>query len=74
MRIRLSVLLALFLTMGSLSAEETKEDLFLLPYFLGNGETGVYFACSDDGLNFEWLNDGKVIMPAPPWGLSLIHI
>lgn len=68
MRIRLSVLLALFLKMGSLSAEETKEDLFLLPYFLGNGETGVYFACSDDGLNFEWLNDGKVIMPAPPWG------
>jgi len=42
--------------------------VFLLPYFLGNGETGIYFACSRDGLKFEWLNDGKVVMPAPPWG------
>ncbi|MGZ0163297.1 MAG: glycoside hydrolase family 43 protein [Planctomycetales bacterium] len=44
------------------------DDVFLLPYFLGNGETGVYFSWSRDGLNFEWLNDGKVVMPAPPWG------
>lgn len=44
------------------------DDVFLLPYFLGNGETGVYFAWSRDGLKFEWLNDGKVVMPAPPWG------
>ena len=43
-------------------------DIFLLPYFLGNGETGVYFAFSRDGLKFEWLNGGKVVMPAPPWG------
>lgn len=43
-------------------------DVFLLPYFLGNGETGVYFAYSRDGLHFEWLNDGKVVMPAPSWG------
>jgi hypothetical protein len=34
-------------------------DVFLLPYFLGNGETGIYFAYSRDGLEFEWLNDGK---------------
>jgi len=44
------------------------KDVFLLPYFLGNGETGVYFAYSHDGLKFEWLNDGKVLMPAPEWG------
>lgn len=43
-------------------------DVFLLPYFLGNGETGVYFAYSLDGLKFEWLNDGRVMLPAPPWG------
>ncbi len=43
------------------------DDLFLLPYFLGNGETGVYFAYSRDGLEFQWLNDGKVVMPAPSW-------
>ena len=62
------LLLALFLSTAPLSAEEKKDDLFLLPYFLGNGETGVYFAYSYDGLKFDWLNDGKVIMPAPPWG------
>lgn len=42
-------------------------DVFLLPYFLGNGETGVYFAYSHDGLKFDWLNDGKVVLPAPQW-------
>lgn len=42
-------------------------DVFLLPYFLGNGETGVHFAYSKNGLKFEWLNDGKVVMPAPKW-------
>lgn len=54
-------------TVAPASDEETKDEVFLLPYFLGNGETGVYFAYSRDGLSFEWLNDGKVIMPAPPW-------
>ncbi len=44
------------------------QDIFLLPYFLGNGETGVYLAYSRDGLAFEWLNDGELIMPAPQWG------
>ena len=43
-------------------------DIFLLPYFLGNGETGIYFAYSRDGLKFEWLNQGKVLLPAPAWG------
>ncbi len=42
-------------------------DVFILPYFLGNGETGIYFAFSRDGLHFEWLNDGNVVMPAPKW-------
>lgn len=46
----------------------TSSDVFLLPYFLGNGETGVYFAYSTDGFNFEWLDGGKVVMPAPDWG------
>ena len=60
--------LALFLSTVPVCAEEKKDELFLLPYFLGNGETGVYFAYSYDGLKFDWLNDGKVMMPAPPWG------
>lgn len=43
------------------------DDVFLLPYFLGNGETGVYFAYSRDGLKFLWLNGGKAVLPAPQW-------
>ncbi len=43
-------------------------EVFLLPYFLGNGETGVYFAASQDGLKFQWLNQGEVVLPAPDWG------
>lgn len=49
------------------SSESINDDVFILPYFLGNGETGIYFAYSRDGLHFEWLNDGKVVMPAPEW-------
>ena len=48
--------------------EQSSKDIFLLPYFLGNGETGVYFAYSYDGLKFDWMHDGKVVVPAPPWG------
>jgi hypothetical protein len=44
-----------------------KSSAFLLPYFLGDGETGVYFSWSRDGIRFQWLNQGKVVMPAPPW-------
>ncbi|MBN2291003.1 MAG: glycoside hydrolase family 43 protein [Pirellulales bacterium] len=51
-----------------IAIEQCKGDVFLLPYFLGNGETGVYIAYSRDGLNFKWLNHGKVVLPAPPWG------
>jgi lysophospholipase L1-like esterase len=45
----------------------TGNEIFVLPYFLGNGETGIYFAFSRDGLHFEWLNKGNVLMPAPNW-------
>ncbi len=49
-------------------AVSERGDVFLLPYFLGNGESGVYFAHSHDGYKFEWLSDGEVVMPAPSWG------
>lgn len=58
---------AALLVIASLGSSAQTADVFLLPYFLGNGETGVYFAHSRDGLKFEWLNDGKVVMPAPEW-------
>jgi len=32
------------LLLASLSGAAQADDIFLLPYFLGNGETGVYFA------------------------------
>ena len=64
-----ALILALVSFMISPTAQSAEsEDVFLLPYFLGNGETGVHFAHSRDGLKFEWLNDGKVVMPAPKWG------
>ena len=53
---------------GETAAAEESETVFLLPYFLGNGETGVYFAYSRDALHFEWMNEGEVAMPAPEWG------
>ncbi len=43
------------------------EQVFLLPYFLGNGESGVYLAASRDGLRFEKLNRGRPVMKAPKW-------
>lgn len=51
-----------------LSAAAEDSDVFLLPYFLGNGETGVYLAHSLDGYKFDWLNAGMPVMPAPAWG------
>lgn len=64
--ILLSVVLVAFHANDPLKGSD--EGVFLLPYFLGNGETGIYFAASDDGFHFEWLNDGEVVMPAPQWG------
>lgn len=56
---------------ASSSADEPANDpddrVFLLPYFLGNGETGVYLTSSRDGLKFDWLNDGQPVLPAPQW-------
>lgn len=62
----------LFFAKASLSSSRRKseapgESVFLLPYFLGNGETGVYLTWSKDGFTFDWLNDGKPILPAPQW-------
>ena len=39
----------------------------MLPYFLGNGERGVYLAASRDGLRFERLAGGKAVLNAPAW-------
>lgn len=54
-----------------ISTTTESEKAFLLPYFLGNGETGIYFAYSDDGLKFKRINEGKVLLPAPNWTNNL---
>lgn len=43
------------------------DDVFLLSYFKGNGETGVYLACSADGRTFQDLDDGRPIFTPPDW-------
>jgi hypothetical protein len=43
------------------------EDVFLLSYFKGNGETGVYLAASEDGLTFKDLNEGRPVLAPPEW-------
>jgi len=46
---------------------EAGDDVFLLSYFKGNGETGVFLACSEDGLTFKDLNDGRAVFAPPAW-------
>ncbi len=48
-------------------AAGSEDDVFLLSYFKSNGETGVYLACSKDGLTFEDLNDGRPVFTPPDW-------
>lgn len=58
----------IFLFFILLSACKQEDDsIYLFSYFMGNGETGLYLASSDDGLVWEPLNDGKAIL-APEVG------
>lgn len=43
------------------------DEVFLLSYFKSNGETGVFLACSADGLVFKDLNDGRPVFTPPQW-------
>ena len=43
------------------------DEVFLLSYFKGNGETGVYLASSEDGRTFTDLNGGRPIFTPPSW-------
>lgn len=45
----------------------TAADVVLFPFFLENGNSGVYLAVSDDGRNFRPLNDGQPIFTPPQW-------
>ena len=43
------------------------QSVLLLPYFLGNGETGVHLVWSRDGLEFQQCAGGRPVLPAPNW-------
>ncbi|MFP4192291.1 MAG: glycoside hydrolase family 43 protein [Candidatus Hydrogenedentota bacterium] len=38
-------------------------DALLMTYFVGNGETGLHLAYSEDGNTFEALNNGEPLLP-----------
>ena len=38
------------------------EDVFVMSYFTGNGESGLHLCWSEDGLTWKTLNDGKPFM------------
>lgn len=38
------------------------DDVYMFSYFKGNGETGLHLAYSEDGLNWQALNDGNPLL------------
>ena len=50
-----------------LSSPAIAESVLLFPYFVSNGENGVYLAWSNDGRNFHSVNSGKPIFKPPQW-------
>ena len=60
---RTSLIASLFclLTLPLLANEESK-DVFVMSYFLGNGESGLHLCWSEDALHWKTLNDGKSFM------------
>lgn len=58
---RPSILAASLVILLALTASAA--DKYLFTYFMGNGETGVYFAISDDGYHYRPLNGGKPWIP-----------
>ncbi len=60
LRIMTALLLALFfITAGCRSKEDT---VFMFSYFMGNGETGLHMAWSEEGINWKALNDGNPLL------------
>jgi len=60
------VLMAVLLAAGS-AGRVAADDVVLLSFFRHNGESGVYFCLSEDGLNFRPLNNDKPVMPPATW-------
>ena len=60
--------LGLILVVGSLitllsCGSAPGDKAYIFSYFMGNGEDGLHLAVSEDGHNWEALNEGKSILP-----------
>jgi hypothetical protein len=64
MKVAIWSLAVVLLCAGFVHAED---ELFLLSYFKGNGESGVFLACSEDGRVFNDLNGGQAVFTPPAW-------
>ncbi len=51
--------IAIFVILSFVSANLSAEGYSLFSYFMGNGEDGLHLAWSDDGLEWQVLNDGR---------------
>src|SRR5690606_21028193 len=49
------------------AADEGGNTLFVFPYFLDNGQDGIYLAISAGGIHFDGVNGNRPILPAPKW-------
>jgi hypothetical protein len=67
MRIYVSLTVIAMACVCRVSVGAGDDAVFLLSYFKGNGETGVYLACSADGLTFTDLNEGRPMFTPPDW-------
>lgn len=61
------VALLLFAAPGWAADRTVADEVYLFPYFTGNGEDGVKFAWSDDGREFHNLASGMPLMTPPSW-------
>lgn len=43
------------------------DEVFLMSYFRDNGNAGTFLCFSEDGLNFQPVNQGKPILPPGKW-------
>lgn len=58
----LGLLGVVLITAACSSSTEQEEEVYLFSYFQGNGEDGLHMAFSEDGLNWEALNNNESIL------------
>lgn len=56
---KLFILLLILLTHGIVFSQERTDSVYMFSYFKGNGEDGLHYAYSKDGLKYTSLNNDK---------------